>query len=61
MEFINITTTRQGGVEDVLQVGKTNRHRIRVQVMKDFRRKEQKQKSLVRCSIKFGDAMAILS
>jgi len=44
MEFINITTHGSGGPDDVLQVGKANRRRIRIQVMKDFRRKEQWRK-----------------
>jgi hypothetical protein len=48
MEFINLTTPANGGpVGAPLQVDKTNRRRIRIQVMKDFRRKKQQQ-SVVR-------------
>jgi hypothetical protein len=44
MEFINLTTPANGGPFNALKVDKTNRRRIRIQVMKDFRRKEQQRK-----------------
>ena len=44
MEFINLTTPANGGPINALKVDKTKRRRIRIQVMKDFRRKEQQRK-----------------
>ena len=44
MEFINLTTPANGGLINALKVDKINRRRIRIQVMKDFRRKEQQRK-----------------
>jgi hypothetical protein len=44
MEFINLTTPANGGPFNALKVDKTSRRRIRIQVMKDFRRKEQQRK-----------------
>ena len=44
MEIINLTTPANGGPVDTLKVDQTNRRRIRIQVMKDFRRKEQQRK-----------------
>jgi hypothetical protein len=47
MEFINLATPANGGGPvGALQVDKTNRRRIRIQVMKDFRRKKQQRKAV---------------
>jgi hypothetical protein len=49
LEFINVTDSDvAGGLGDALGVNESSRRRIRVQVMKDFWRKERKQQQRTR-------------
>jgi hypothetical protein len=48
LEFINVTgSDAAAGLSDALGVNDSSRRRIRVQVMKDFWRKEKKQKKRI--------------
>jgi hypothetical protein len=50
LEFINVTSSDvAASLGDTLSVDETSRRRIRVQVMKDFWRKERGQQGLPPC------------
>lgn len=44
MEFINVTYAELACSRDITSVVDTNRRRVRIHVMKDFRRKEHEQR-----------------
>jgi len=52
LEFISVTSSDVAAGLDAgaLGVDKSSRRRIRVQVMKDFRRKEKKQQRIIPCT-----------